>query len=81
MVDRHAEAVAEHHSGLGHAGCGDHAMKRFETWGKSESRLSGRGSGGLVQLYEAMGKQDEAAKWRKELEAIKAAQAKPANRP
>ena len=27
----------------------------------------------LVQLYEATGKKDEAAKWRKELEAIKAA--------
>ena len=26
----------------------------------------------LVQLYEATGKKDEAAKWRKELEAIKA---------
>jgi eukaryotic-like serine/threonine-protein kinase len=30
----------------------------------------------LVQLYEATGKKDEAAKWRKELEASKAAQKK-----
>jgi eukaryotic-like serine/threonine-protein kinase len=31
----------------------------------------------LVQLYEAMDKKDDAAKWRKELEASKAAQKKP----
>ena len=31
----------------------------------------------LVQLYEATGKKDDAAKWRKELEGIKAAQKKP----
>jgi hypothetical protein len=30
----------------------------------------------LVQLYEATGKKDEAAMWRKELEASKAAQKK-----
>jgi hypothetical protein len=30
----------------------------------------------LVQLYEATDKQDEAAKWRKELDATKAAQKK-----
>jgi hypothetical protein len=31
----------------------------------------------LVQLYEAMDKKDEAAKWRKELEMTKTAQKKP----
>jgi hypothetical protein len=31
----------------------------------------------LVQLYEAMDNPDEAAKWRKELDATKAAQKKP----
>jgi hypothetical protein len=31
----------------------------------------------LVQLYEAMGKKDDAAKWRKELDATKAAQKTP----
>ena len=35
----------------------------------------------LVQLYEAMGKKEEAAKWRKELEATKAAQGKPETKP
>jgi eukaryotic-like serine/threonine-protein kinase len=35
----------------------------------------------LVQLYEATGKKDEAAKWRKELEAIKAAQKKTEEQP
>ena len=35
----------------------------------------------LVQLYEAMDKPDEAAKWRKELDAIKAAQKKPEKKP
>ncbi len=31
----------------------------------------------LVQLYEATGKKDQAARWRKELEAIKAARLEP----
>ncbi len=35
----------------------------------------------LVQLYEAMDKKDDAAKWRKELESIKAAQKKPEKQP
>ena len=35
----------------------------------------------LVQLYEAMGKKDEAAKWRKELEATKAAQPQTEKKP
>ena len=35
----------------------------------------------LVQLYEATGQKDEAAKWRKELEAIKAAEKKPEKQP
>jgi hypothetical protein len=35
----------------------------------------------LVQLYEATGKKDEAAKWQKELEAIEAAQKKPEKQP
>ena len=35
----------------------------------------------LVQLYEAMGKKDEAAKWRKELDAIKAAVKKAEKKP
>jgi hypothetical protein len=35
----------------------------------------------LVQLYEAMDKEDEAAKWRKELEATKTAQKKPEKQP
>ncbi len=35
----------------------------------------------LVQLYEAMGKKDEAAKWRKELDAIQAAQKTPGKQP
>ena len=35
----------------------------------------------LVQLYDAMGKKDDAAKWRKELEAIQAAQKQPERRP
>ncbi len=30
----------------------------------------------LVQLYEAMGKKDDAARWRKELDATKTAQKK-----
>ena len=37
--------------------------------------------GQLVQLYEATGKKDEAAKWRKELEAARAAQKKPEPKP
>jgi hypothetical protein len=32
----------------------------------------------LVQLYEALGKPEEAAKWRKELEAMKKSEKKPA---
>src|SRR5262249_18165086 len=35
----------------------------------------------LVQLYEATGKKDEATKWRKELEATKAAQSKEEKKP
>ena len=35
----------------------------------------------LVQLYEAMDKKDEAARWRKELDIIKAAQKKPEKQP
>ena len=35
----------------------------------------------LAQLYEATGKKDEAAKWRKELEAARAAQKKPGAKP
>jgi hypothetical protein len=35
----------------------------------------------LVQLHEEMDKKDEAAKWRKELEAIKAAQKKTEAKP
>ena len=35
----------------------------------------------LVQLYEAMDKKDDGAKWRKELDAIKAAQKKPEKHP
>ena len=35
----------------------------------------------LVQLYEALGKPEEAAKWRKELVATKAAQGKPEKKP
>ena len=35
----------------------------------------------LVRLYEAMDKKDEAVKWRKELEATKAAQVKPETKP
>ena len=35
----------------------------------------------LVQLYEATDKQDEAAKWRKELDATKAAQKKTEKQP
>ena len=35
----------------------------------------------LVQLYEAMDKKDEAAKWRKELDAFKPAQKKPEKQP
>jgi len=35
----------------------------------------------LVQLYEAMDKKDEAAKWRKEQEATRAAPKKPEKQP
>jgi len=35
----------------------------------------------LVQLYEALGKKNDAARWRKELEASKAAQRKPEKQP
>jgi hypothetical protein len=35
----------------------------------------------LVQLYEAMDKKDEAAKWRKELDTVKAAQKTPEKQP
>ncbi len=35
----------------------------------------------LVQLYEATGKTDEAAKWRKELEAIKTSRSNPEKKP
>ncbi len=35
----------------------------------------------LVQLYEAMDKKDDGAKWRKELDATKAAQKKPEKKP
>ncbi len=35
----------------------------------------------LVQLYDATDKKDEAAKWRRELDAIKAAQMKPEKKP
>jgi hypothetical protein len=35
----------------------------------------------LVQLYEAMDKKDDAAKWRKELDATKTAQAKVGKKP
>jgi hypothetical protein len=35
----------------------------------------------LAQLYEATGNKDEAAKWRKELEALKAAQSKAEAKP
>ena len=35
----------------------------------------------LVQLYEAIDKKDEAAKWRKELDAFKPAQKKPEKQP
>jgi tetratricopeptide (TPR) repeat protein len=35
----------------------------------------------LVQLYHATGKKEEAAKWRKELEAVKAVQSKPEKQP
>jgi outer membrane protein assembly factor BamD (BamD/ComL family) len=60
----------------------------YEGMKKREAKIPPQGKGRvteaverLVQLYEATGKKDEAAKWRKELEAAKAAQKKTEKQP
>jgi eukaryotic-like serine/threonine-protein kinase len=60
----------------------------YEGMKKQEAKIPAQGKiripeaiGRLVQLYEATDKKDDAAKWRKELESIKAAQKKTEKQP